>query len=308
MNTKLTSSLAATVAAALTVSLSASSAAAGGGGAHIERQQWLFAGFTGQYDKQQLQRGFKVYQESCSNCHGLSRIAWRNLVQPGGPEFPEEAVKALAAKWPNQIPELNDDGELARVKKDKDGKVTGFEYVKRAAKLSDPILGPYANEAQARAAQNGALPPDLSLITKARNVENHSGWVKHVAVDMPKDMLVGYQEGGADYLYALLTSYADPPANFTLGEGMQYNAAFPGNQIAMIPPLSKDNVIAYEEGAGAKASLEQNARDIAAFLSWAGDPTLNARKRIGWQVMLYLLITTVLLYLAKKRVWSRIAH
>lgn len=308
MKTKLTSPLAAILAAAAALSLTAPAAGAAGGGAHIERQSWPFAGFSGQYDKQQLQRGFKIYQESCANCHGLNRLSWRNLVQPGGPEFPEEAVKALAASWPNQIAETNDEGELARVKKDKDGKVVGFEYVKRPAKLSDPILGPYANEAQARAAQNGALPPDLSLITKARNVENHSGWVKHVLIDMPKDMLTGFQEGGADYLYALLTGYADPPAGFTLGEGMQYNVAFPGNQIAMIPPLSKDNVIAYEEGAGAKASLEQNARDIAAFLSWAGDPTLNDRKRIGWQVLLYLLITTVLLYLAKKRIWSRIAH
>lgn len=296
-----------TFAAIAATALVAATAHAAGDAPHIERQSWTFAGFRGQFDSQQLQRGFKVYQDSCSNCHGLKRLAFRNLVQPGGPEFPEEAVKALAASWPNQIPELSDDGESARVKKDKDGKPIGFEYVKRPAKLADPILGPYANDLQARASQNGALPPDLTLITKARNTENHAHWFWHIFL-MARDILVGYQEGGADYVYALLTSYGEPPTGMTMSEGMQYNAAFPGHQIAMIPPLAKDNFIAYDETAGAKASLEQNARDISAFLAWAGDPTLNERKRIGWQVMLYLIITTVLLYLGKKRIWSRVKH
>jgi ubiquinol-cytochrome c reductase cytochrome c1 subunit len=119
--------------------------------AEIERQQWSFGGFNGQFDKAQLQRGFQVYKEVCSACHGLSRVNFRNLVQPGGPEFPEAAVKALAAEWPNQITELNDAGESAVATKDKDGKTNGFAYVKRAPLLSDPILGPDANDKAARA-------------------------------------------------------------------------------------------------------------------------------------------------------------
>lgn len=296
------------LSAGLALAASAQARAAEGGHIEIERQPWTFSGFTGQYDKQQLQRGFKIYEKVCANCHGLKRVYFRNLVEPGGPEFPEESVKALAAAWPNQIPQLNDAGESAVTVKDKDGKVTGFEYVKKPPKLSDPILGPYANDAAARDAQNGALPPDLSLIVKARNVEYNGSWWYHPFKMLFSDVLAGYQEGGADYLYALLTGYKDAPAGVTVAEGMYYNAAFPGHQLAMPPPISPEALVDYEEGAGAKASVEQNSRDLTAFLAWASDPTLNQRKSIGWQVMLYLLVTTVLLYFAKKRVWSKIPH
>ena len=133
-----------------------------GGEAHaIERQDWSFGGFTGQYDKAQLQRGFQVYQQVCTACHGLKRVRFRNLAEPGGPEFPEAAVKALAASWPYQISgELDDQGNP----------------IDRLPGLADPIIGPYKNDKQARAAQNGALPPDLSLIAKARSVESHAPW------------------------------------------------------------------------------------------------------------------------------------
>lgn len=285
------------LAAGLLVSAMVPVFAAGGGhGPEIHRQHWSFGGFKGQYDKNQLQRGFQIYQNVCANCHGLSRVRFRNLVEKGGPEFPEEEVKALAAGWPNQIPEMSGEGAVA----DKKGNV-----LKRPAKLADPILGPYLNDAEARAMQNGALPPDLSLMAKARNVENHSGWVKHVLVDMPMDVLTGYQEGGADYIYALLTGYVDPPADVTVAEGMNYNTAFPGNQIAMVQPLSKDAPFLYQDKSG---TLEQNAADVSAFLAWAADPSLNDRKRLGWQVLLYLLITTVLLFLGKKRIWAKIPH
>lgn len=253
----------------------------------IDKQQWPFAGFRGQFDAGQLQRGFQVYQENCSSCHGLKRLSFRNLVQPGGPEFPENSVKSLAAGWPNKITDgPNDRGKM-------------FE---RPAKLSDPILGPHKNEAEARDAFNGALPPDFSVIAKARGIEPTAPWYTHIFL-MMRDIATGYQEGGPDYIYAVLTGYKNAPKDFNLSDGMSYNAAFPGHQIAMVPPLAKDNFVKYQDG---KGSLEQNAKDVSAFLAWAADPSLNERKRIGWQVMLYLLVTTVLLFLAKKRIWSRI--
>lgn len=268
---------------------SAGAFAAESGHAEVERQEWPFAGFHGQFDKAQLQRGFAVYEKVCANCHGLSRVYFRNLVQPGGPEFPEEAVKALAAAWPNQITDgPNDEGKM-------------FE---RPAKLSDPIRGPYHNAQEARAAQNGALPPDLSLIVKARNVERSSSWYTQPFL-MLGDIAKGYQEGGADYLHALLTGYTDPPAGVTVSDGMYYNKAFPGHQLAMPPPLT-DDAVKYADGT--PATLENHARDITAFLAWAADPTLDQRKRIGWQVMIYLLVTTALLYLSKKRIWSNVNH
>ena len=232
-----------------------------------------------------VQRGFQVYQEVCSACHGLNRVAFRNLVERGGPQFPEEAVKELARNWPNKVLDgPNDEGKM-------------FE---REPRLSDPVLGPYRNEKEARAAQNGALPPDLSLIAKARSLEPTAPWYIHPFL-MLRDVAVAYQEGGADYTYALLDGY-EPPPGFT-PEGMSYNAAFPGHQIAMAPPLSKDRFVTYQDGSG---SPEQNMKDVTAFLARAGDPSLEARKHMGWQVILYLLITTGLLYVAKKRLWSRL--
>lgn len=260
----------------------------------IERQTWSFGGFRGQFDKAQLQRGFQIYEKVCSACHGLSRVRFRNLVEPGGPQFPEAAVKELAANWPNQIPEMNDQGEIA----DKNG------VIKRAPKLFDPILGPYLNDKQARAAQNGALPPDLSIIAKARNVHHDAPWYKHVFL-MMGDILTSYQEGGPDYLHALLTGYVDPPAGVTVNEGMYYNLAFPGNQLAMPPPLS-DGAVEYQDGS--PQTTDQYARDVSAFLAWAADPSLDQRKRIGWQVLLYLIVTTGLLYVGKRRIWSKIKH
>ena len=268
-----------------------SGAALAEGAAHteIERQQWSFGGFAGQFDKAQLQRGFQIYKEVCSACHGMKRLSFRNLVQRGGPEFPEEAVKTLAAEWPNQIMDgPNDDGKM-------------FE---RPAKLSDPIRGPYHNDREARAAQNGALPPDLTLIAKARGVERDPKWFVHPFL-MLGDILHSYQEGGADYIHALLSGYVDAPKDFKVNDGMYYNAYFPGHQIGMPPPLSEGSVT-YQDGT--KPTLENYSADIAAYLAWAADPTLNQRKRIGWQVMLYLLVTTALLYFGKKRIWSNIKH
>jgi cytochrome c1 len=275
---------------AFTAVLAISSASAEEAG-HVEimRQPWSFSGVTGQFDKAQLQRGFQVYKEVCSNCHALKHLAFRNLVQPGGPEFPEAAVKALAKSWPNQITDgPNDEGKM-------------FE---RPALLSDTIRGPYHNDQEARAAQNGALPPDLSLVARARNVERNPAWWIHPFL-MLGDIAKAYQEGGADYIYALLNGFSDAPAGFKLVEGKYYNKVFPGHQISMPPPLS-DGVVAYQDGT--PSTVENYSRDIVAFLSWAADPSLDARKRLGWEVILYLIVTTCLLYLGKKRIWAGIKH
>lgn len=264
-------------------------ARAAGDAAHIERQPWSFSGFTGQYDQAQLQRGFQIYKDVCAACHGLKRVRFRNLSEPGGPAFPEEAVKALAHEWPNKIIDGPDD----------EGKM--FE---REPKAFDPILGPFKNDNEARAMQNGALPPDLSLIAKARGVEYRGSWWAH-PFSMLRDVATGYQEGGADYLYALMMGYAEAPADVQIAEGMYYNVAFPGHQIAMPPPLSADSFVTYQDGSG---SLDQNARDLSAFLSWAADPSLDTRKSTGWLVILYLLVATALLYAGKRRLWSKIPH
>jgi len=256
------------------------------------RQSWPFAGFRGQYDPAQLQRGFQVYQNVCSACHGLKRVRFRNLAEPGGPQFPVGAVKALAIGWPNKIPgELDDAGNP----------------IDRLPGLADAILGPFRNDKQARAAQNGALPPDLSLIVKARSLETTAPWYSHWFW-MLADIAKGYQDGGADYVYDLLTGYTDPPAGVRVAADMYYNVTFPGHQLAMPPPLSKDNFVEYQPDASATGSLEQNSRDVTAFLAWASDPHLDARKRIGWHVLLYLAMTTALLYLVKRRIWSGVKH
>lgn len=262
---------------------------------HIERQAWSFAGVRGSFDKEQLQRGFFVYQDVCASCHGLKRINFRNLSEPGGPGFPEASVKALAASWPNQIFDgPNEQGDIATRK---------GAIIKRPARPSDPILGPYDNDNQARAAQNGALPPDLSIITKARTIEYHGSILGHVGT-MLKDVVNGYQESGADYVYGLLTGYKNPPADVKLATGMSYNAAFPGQQIAMTPPLT-DGRVKYQNK-DVPQTVAQYAKDVTAFLAWAGDPKLEERKGMGWIVMLYLLVTSVLLYFAKKRLWSKV--
>lgn len=257
--------------------------------------KWTFSGVRGKFDKAQLQRGFQVYQEVCAACHGLKRVYFRNLSEPGGPGFPEEAIKALSATWPNQIFDgPNDAGEIA----DRRGRL-----IKRPAKPSDPILGPYDNDKAAAAANNGAVPPDLSLMTKARGIEYHGSILAHPFM-MLRDMVNGYQEGGADYTYALLNGYENAPANMKLADGMHYNKSFPGAQIAMAAPLLAGQV-KYQDAATPR-TVAQYAEDVTAFLMWAGDPRLEDRKGMGLSVLLYLLITSILLYFAKQRLWAKV--
>jgi ubiquinol-cytochrome c reductase cytochrome c1 subunit len=253
----------------------------------IPRQKWTFGGFRGHYDDAQLQRGFRVYMEVCARCHGLSRIHFRNLSQAGGPGFPEAAVKSLAATFQyDDAP--NDQGKI----------------LKRPGILTDRLPSPYKNEQEARYAQNGALPPDLSLIAKARAAEADTPFYR-VPDKMLTDIATGYQEGGPDYIYSFLTGYADPPSDFKMGDFMNYNKTFPGHQTAMPNPfLGGDGLVKYDDGT--PATVDNYVRDVTAFLAWAADPTLEERKRMGWLVMFYLVITAVLFGLAKRRIWRKV--
>ncbi len=274
------------LALAMTLGLGAAQAA-GEAGPKIEPQNWTFGGFRGYFDNAQLQRGFLVYKEVCSSCHGLKRLSFRNLSEKGGPEFPDDGTKSLAATY-QIVDGPNDQGKM----------------FKRPARLSDAIPTPFSNDAEARAANNGALPPDLSLMAKARGIEVDRHFLA-VPFAMVKDVANGYQEAGPDYIYALLTGYEKAPASMKLELGMHYNKYFPGQQIAMTAPLV-DGQVKYTDGT--PATVVNYARDTAAFLAWAADPKLEERKRMGMLVMLYLLITTILLYLAKRRTWTKVPH
>jgi cytochrome c1 len=260
---------------------------AAGEDVHVNRQKWTFGGFFGKFDDAQLQRGFKVYTEVCSRCHGLKRLFFRNLAEPGGPGFPEAGVKSLAANY--QV-----DAEP-----DEQGKIG-----KRPGTLADALPSPYKNEQEARFMQNGALPPDLSLIVRARAVEGNVPFYR-VPDRMLADLAAGYQDGGADYVYAYITGYADPPPGMTMADFMNYNKVFPGHQTAMPNPfLAGDGVVKYDDDA--PATVDNYARDVTAFLAWVADPRLEERKRLGMLVMGYLVLTAGLLGLAKRRIWREV--
>jgi cytochrome c1 len=227
----------------------------------IAHQSWSFSGPFGTYDNAQLQRGFQVYKDICSNCHSMRLLSYRNLGEPGGPEFPPKAVQAIASQA--QITDgPNDKGEMFQ----------------RPGRPSDHFRSPFANDQLARLANGGALPPDLSVMAKAR-------------------------EGGPDYIYALLTGFAEPPAGFKLVQGMHYNKAFPGHQIAMPPPLS-DGAVSYTDGT--PKTLDNYARDVSAFLMWAAEPKLEERHQVGARVVLFLVVFAAIMYLAKRTVWARL--
>ncbi|HEY0569998.1 MAG TPA: cytochrome c1 [Enterovirga sp.] len=242
------------------------------------RNKWSYAGPLGKFDRAQLQRGFKIYREVCQTCHALSYVAFRNLAEAGGPGFTPAQVAAIAAEY-----------------KVKDGPNDQGEMFERPGRPADRFPPPFPNDNAARAAMNGAVPPDLSLITKARGYERGFPW-------FIVDIFTQFQEQGADYLVALLKGYeANPPSDVKLPPGTHYNKFFPGHAIAMPPPLT-DGQVEYTDGA--PATLDQYARDITAFLVWAAEPHLEARKRIGLQVLIFLLILSGLLYFVKKRVWA----
>jgi ubiquinol-cytochrome c reductase cytochrome c1 subunit len=223
----------------------------------IERS-WPHDGLFGAFDRSAAQRGLQVYREVCSVCHSLDYIAFHNLTALG---FSEDEARSLASEY-TVIDGPDDAGEM-------------FE---RPGQLTDRFPPPYPNEQAARAANGGALPPDLSLITKAR-------------------------ADGTDYVYSLLLGYVEPPEGEEGPEGMYYNLYFPGHWIAMPPPLSEGQV-AYADGT--EATLEQMSNDVTTFLTWAAEPTLEARKQTGLKVMLFLIVLTGLLYATKRKVWTQL--
>jgi cytochrome c1 len=242
-------------------------------------QHWSFAGPFGLYDAAQLQRGFKVYREVCSACHSLKLLAFRNLADPGGPGFTEAQAAAIAAEY-----------------KITDGPNDQGEMYQRPGRVADHLPPPFANDQAARAALGGSLPPDMSVLAKARSYERGFPWFIF-------DAFTEYQEDGPDYIHAILNGYTDPPPGFTLPAGAQYNKYFPGHAIGMPKPLS-DGQVEYTDGT--PTTVDQYGRDVAAFLMWAAEPTLDARKRLGFQVMVFLLVFTGLLYLTKRRVWHEV--
>ena len=252
--------LAIACAVALSVVLSVTGTArAAEDGTELPRRDWSFDGIFGAFDQAQLKRGYLVYTEVCASCHGISLVAYRNLAALG---FTAVEIKKIAAE--KEVPGEPD--------------VEG-EPKMRKAKPSDRFVQPFANEQAARASNNGSLPPDLSVITKAR-------------------------PGGADYIFALMTGYAEEPpkgSKIKLAEDMYYNRFYPGHQIAMSPPISED---AVEYTDGTKATVENMGADVAAFLTWTAEPELNERKRMGVKVMLFLLFLTALLFAVKRKVWA----
>ena len=264
--------------AAMGLALSFGAAQAAEGQTPAKDISFSFEGPFGTFDRAQLQRGYKVYKEVCSNCHSMHYVSFRNLSQPGGPEFSDEQVKAVAAGYTMQDGP-NDQGEM-------------FE---RTGLPSDRFPSPFPNEQAARVANGGAYPPDLSLITKYR-----PGWYGTF-----NQLFNGI--GGPQYVYSVLTGYVpDEQVPEELKkeqpEGKHYNPYFAnGHWIGMPPPLTDDQVT-YDDGT--KATVDQMARDVSAFLAWTAEPKMEERKRTGFMVMIFLGILALLLYLVKKKVWA----
>jgi ubiquinol-cytochrome c reductase cytochrome c1 subunit len=223
--------------------------------AALPHVKWSFEGPFGTYDRASAQRGFQIYKDVCSNCHSLRQAYYRDLKGIG---LSEEQIKAVAASV--TVPTIADDGTPAE----------------RPGLPSDHFHSPFANDKAARSANNGALPPDQTLLINAR-------------------------EGGANYIYGILTGYADPPAGMKMGDGMNYNKIFPGHQIAMAAPLS-DDTVTYTDGT--KATLDQEAKDVVTFLAFIANPEMESRKRMGVKIVIFLLLMTGVTYAVKRIVWS----
>jgi ubiquinol-cytochrome c reductase cytochrome b/c1 subunit len=241
--------------------------------------KWSFAGPFGKYDTAQLQRGFKIYREVCASCHSMDLVSFRNLAEPGGPGYSEAQVAQIASEY--KIKDLDDQGNPTE----------------RAGRPADRFPAPFANELAAKAANGGTAPPDMSTLAKARTYQRGFPW-------FVLDFFTQYQEQGPDYIAALLSGYKDPPPKgFNLPQGGSYNEYFPGHAIAMPPPLS-DGQVTYDDGS--PETLAQYSKDVAAFMVWVAEPHMVQRKRIGFQVMIFLIVLAGLLYFTKKKVWSAV--
>lgn len=279
--------------------------AAGGKAKEVEHVHWHFDGPFGKYDQNALQRGFQVYETVCSNCHSLDLVAFRNLGQKGGPFYlpscPDGIADTVDCSNPNDNPIVKSLAENYKFKIT-DGPDEYGEMFDRAPVAADQIPGPFPNEQIARLANNNALPPDLSLITKARH-------------------------HGANYVYSLLAGYEEAPSTVSIAPGLYYNPYFPGDlsqnlkpeyvdeeghvidgvkvplggALAMAPPLA-DGIVEY--GDDSPQTVEQYAKDVTEFLMWAAEPKMEARKSLGVMSMIYLLILAGILYASYRRVWS----
>ena len=227
-----------------------------------------FQGPFGTYDRAALQRGFQVYKEVCGACHGLDHVAFHNLAEAGGPGFSEAQAKGIAAGY--KIPaEPNEKGETT----DEKG-----ERLTRPGILADYFPNPFPNENAARSNNGGALPPDLSMIVKAR-------------------------EGGPQYVYSYLTGFHEtPPPGFKVPTGKYYNPYFEGRNVSMPNTALVANGVTYADGT--KATIEQEAHDVTTFLAWASEPTMEERKQIGFSVLVFLLAFAAVLFMAYRKVWS----
>ena len=269
---------------ALTLGVSAASAEDAHATPHPPRESWSFAGIFGKFDQAQVQRGFQIYREVCSSCHSINLVRFRNLAEPGGPSFTAGQAKALAAEY-----------------KVKDGPNDAGEMFERPGRPADPLPAPYPNE-KAAAAVFGKAPPDFSVLAKARTYER--GFPLFVVDAMP---FVGYSEQGVDYIHALLNGYEDAPGGKEVPAGTNYNKYYPGNLIAMAKPLS-DGQVTYPKGENGEPvvpeTVDQYSRDVASFMAWAAEPHLEARKALGFRVILFLIVLSGLLYYVKKKIWA----
>lgn len=288
--------------------LTAGSALAAGGATKHKHVHWHFDGVFGTYDKDALQRGWQVYETVCSSCHGVTELSFRNLGQEGGPFDVavcknERTNKAIRCADPNDSPIVKAIASKYKFKVN-DGPDDAGDMFQRPATPADKIPGPFANDQQARAANAGALPPNLALIIKARH-------------------------DGANYVYSLLTGYEAAPSSVKLAPGQHYNVYFSGDMLqlmkpemmtedgtakegvevpaggvlAMAPPLS-DGIVDYADDKTPE-TVEQYSKDVVEFLAWAAEPKMEQRKKLGVMVMIYLVILSGLLYWSYRQIWSK---
>ncbi|MGE0046118.1 MAG: cytochrome c1 [Hyphomonadaceae bacterium] len=261
---------------------------------HAPAQNWSFEGPFGTYDRGAVQRGFLVYSQVCASCHALDHLSYRNLGEAGGPftayrvmneeTGQEEITLGLHGGHgghlvpPTENPYVQAIAAAAMIR-DID-RETG-EATERPGRAADRFRAPYANAAAAAAANGGAAPPDLSVMALARR-------------------------NGADYIHGLLTGYTEAPAGAEIVEGKHYNRYFPGHWISMPPPLPQAGLVTYNDGT--EATVDQMASDVAHFLQWAADPHMERRNALGVQVLIFLVVLSVLVYLAYRQVWRGVKH